>query len=668
MPSIEIDDVIPFFRDQVGDPLENGFIYIGEVNKDPTVLQFQSTVYSDFNLTQPLAQPLRTRAGRVLNNSGNPTKFYVDATNYSQVIQDKNQNLVQFNSRVLDSTDQEAVIAEVNAFDFMTEEQIADVSSFTGALDVTVALQTGLDFLDNLGGGVFYMPPGKYTISTLVRPGNFTRVNGSGYATWVIADGISTFTGSWPTDITSAGMFTVYQKVGVEITNIRIDGNSSVKNDAEAYGLHFQEATDFVIHSIWIQNMPSDAASLQRGGDGMVFQDADLTDNPCERGTVAFFHIENCLRQGWTATFAFDMCISNGTIKSQPGALECIDIEPNASDEIRNLTFSNVHCRDGQFGVAVSGAGPISQISYTGGTIRGCREGAIVVTPSSSGTKPKNIAISNVVMTNNNTNNTILANSEGDISIKAEGVVVTGCFGSDGGTSGMRIWDSSNVKVTGCTFKNYRYSGIWVNPDRGTSGTVVNDISLDSNTCINNGQDATTHYGIRLEDGTSGRVITGLYLGNNNLGDNQSSATQAYGLGIINTNSDQLTWAIPDNLYVGNVTGAIQGTVDELTWQTLVISAGNAITIPSRPGRQRVFKFFLDPSTSTTLDTINGLEDAQEVILRNIGNTAITCTNGVGNLRSGGVSQSLNSTRDIIKYIGATDLAEVLMTSFVNNA
>lgn len=65
------------FFDLKGKPLEGGFIYFGEVNKNPQTDPI--TVYSDDALTQPLAQPLRTVGGYVALN-GKPIQVFTADT------------------------------------------------------------------------------------------------------------------------------------------------------------------------------------------------------------------------------------------------------------------------------------------------------------------------------------------------------------------------------------------------------------------------------------------------------------------------------------------------------------------------------------------------------------------------------------------------------------
>jgi len=91
MSALSVEVPFPVFYDRAGEPLENGYVWIGQANLNPQTNPIQ--VYFDRALTQPAAQPLRTLAGYVVN-AGTPAQLYVDATNFSILVQDKNGTMV----------------------------------------------------------------------------------------------------------------------------------------------------------------------------------------------------------------------------------------------------------------------------------------------------------------------------------------------------------------------------------------------------------------------------------------------------------------------------------------------------------------------------------------------------------------------------------------------
>ena len=76
--------------DLEGNPLENGYVYIGEANKNPEV--YPVSIYWDSSMTTPAANPVRTING-YLSKNGSPGKLYV-GSDYSITIRDKNKALI----------------------------------------------------------------------------------------------------------------------------------------------------------------------------------------------------------------------------------------------------------------------------------------------------------------------------------------------------------------------------------------------------------------------------------------------------------------------------------------------------------------------------------------------------------------------------------------------
>lgn len=90
MSAISINPPYPAFADVDGQPLENGYIWIGAVNLPPQTNPV--SVYWDAALTIPAAQPIRTLDGYP-SNSGTPARFYV-ASDYSIQVLDSKGSVV----------------------------------------------------------------------------------------------------------------------------------------------------------------------------------------------------------------------------------------------------------------------------------------------------------------------------------------------------------------------------------------------------------------------------------------------------------------------------------------------------------------------------------------------------------------------------------------------
>lgn len=101
-----IENGYPIFTDKNGDPLEGGYIFIGEAGLNP--MSNPQTAYWDSALTVP-AVNIRTSQGYPVYN-GSPGRLYVDG-NYSIVVQDKNRVTAYSTLNALDFSNVEAPVA-----------------------------------------------------------------------------------------------------------------------------------------------------------------------------------------------------------------------------------------------------------------------------------------------------------------------------------------------------------------------------------------------------------------------------------------------------------------------------------------------------------------------------------------------------------------------------
>jgi hypothetical protein len=90
MSALSVEPPYPAFADADGQPLENGYIFIGAVNLNPIVNPIAA--FFDAALTVPAVQPIRTSGGYPVYQ-GTPTRFYV-GSDYSIQVQDKNGSVV----------------------------------------------------------------------------------------------------------------------------------------------------------------------------------------------------------------------------------------------------------------------------------------------------------------------------------------------------------------------------------------------------------------------------------------------------------------------------------------------------------------------------------------------------------------------------------------------
>ena len=90
MSVLSVNPPYPIFSETDGQPLENGYIWIGTVNLDPQTNPI--SVYWDLAKTIPAAQPIRTLGGYPVYN-GTPARLYV-GSDYSIRVMDNNGSMV----------------------------------------------------------------------------------------------------------------------------------------------------------------------------------------------------------------------------------------------------------------------------------------------------------------------------------------------------------------------------------------------------------------------------------------------------------------------------------------------------------------------------------------------------------------------------------------------
>lgn len=114
MSALSIQPTYPIFTETDGQPLEDGYIWIGVANLDPQGNPIN--VYWDAALTQLAGQPIRTQGGYPVN-SGTPARLYVNS-DYSIRVMNKNGSTVysapaateRYNGGVISAIDASQVV------------------------------------------------------------------------------------------------------------------------------------------------------------------------------------------------------------------------------------------------------------------------------------------------------------------------------------------------------------------------------------------------------------------------------------------------------------------------------------------------------------------------------------------------------------------------------
>lgn len=87
MASVQVLSPFEIFTDVDGNPLEDGFIFIGQTGLNP--IGNPISTFFDAALTVPAVQPIRTKGGYA-SNAGAPSRIFIAETSYSTLVRNKN--------------------------------------------------------------------------------------------------------------------------------------------------------------------------------------------------------------------------------------------------------------------------------------------------------------------------------------------------------------------------------------------------------------------------------------------------------------------------------------------------------------------------------------------------------------------------------------------------
>lgn len=350
MTPLSIQVPFPVFQDRDGQPLDNGYVWIGQPNLNPQTNPV--VAYFDAALTIPAAQPLRTLNGYV-SNAGTPAQIYVDGADFSILVQDNKGTMVYnfpsgtgIGADACGLTYNPPFTGAVPTPVCVKLAETVSVKDFgavgDGTTDNYVALKAAADYMTAAGGGTLYFPPGDYYIDRFVTVSNgvvdplqFNNCNGLallGYGAKISNKG------DYYRDVASTrGLsgLVVRNCRNVLIAGFELDGNVDQTTTAgglaepATYGVYILSCERVSVEDVWSHHFINDGAGIRDDG---------VQTNPRIASKYVTFNNVKCtyngrqglsLVQGRYCTFTNCDFSFNGrtTISFSPSA--GVDIEPN---------------------------------------------------------------------------------------------------------------------------------------------------------------------------------------------------------------------------------------------------------------------------------------------------------------------------------------------------
>ena len=223
MTALSIQPTFPIFTDIDGQPLEDGYVFIGTANLNPITNPI--TVYWDAALTLTAAQPIRTLGGYPMN-SGTPARLYVNS-DYSIQVQNKNGSLIYSAPAATERISSAGVTfiqAGTGAVTRTAQAKMRDVVSVkdfgavgNGTADDTVAVTSAF----NSGATAVCLPAGTYRITSKIA---------------ITASSLSVYgPGTLLVDVSEDYGFEGGSYAKIEFEDVTFDGNAKSRGAAFFY-------------------------------------------------------------------------------------------------------------------------------------------------------------------------------------------------------------------------------------------------------------------------------------------------------------------------------------------------------------------------------------------------------------------------------------------------
>ncbi len=356
MTALSIQPTFPIFTDIDGQPLEDGYVFIGTANLNPITNPI--TVYWDAALTLAAAQPIRTLGGYPMN-SGTPARLYVNS-DYSIQVQNKNGSLIysapaateRFSSAQISFVQSGAGAVPTTVQNKLREYvSVKDFGAVgDGLTDDTAALAAAFAAHNQL-----LFPEGTYLVDATGYPAKRAVLYSAGVDNVVLSGYGATIkfknSASGPIGLNFVEIVNANNAL---IEGLTFDGNRQNQN----FGYHaiaFFGGKNLTVRDVYAKNMYFDGIYVRASNvnDANTYPERVLIDNVV---------CDACGRNGTSIIGANGITLQNSVFKNtvgDPGA--GVDVEPNVSDiyGVRNLMIDNCTFvqNDGR-GLVITGNAP----------------------------------------------------------------------------------------------------------------------------------------------------------------------------------------------------------------------------------------------------------------------------------------------------------------------
>ena len=259
MSALSINPPYPVFPDLDGQPLEDGYIWIGTAGMNP--ISNPIVVYWDAALTLPAGQPIRTIGGFPAR-AGTPARLYA-GSDYSIQVQNKNGSVVY--SAPAATERYNAVIVSVKDFGAVGNGVANDTAAFTAARTAS--------------NGRYFLPSGTYLVDA--SPDVWADCFQAAGNTF-IKIGATTY------DVSNAFAGRLRYKVASNVLTWITDavtGNDviGIQNSQPGTATYFKKGLAFTTESHWAQAQPA----LNGGSTDLLYQRSRVNVQAVATGSIA---------------------------------------------------------------------------------------------------------------------------------------------------------------------------------------------------------------------------------------------------------------------------------------------------------------------------------------------------------------------------------------------